>query len=95
VWIQSRQSAERIAAIILAAAALIPLSLGRVAAQKTAEKGTHSRSCPRLHAGIRAQIIPPSTETPSVILSFVLLNDSEKPLDVEAGRGGSWSTDES
>jgi len=31
--------------------------------------------------------MPPYTKTPSLLLTFVLLNDSETPLDVEAG---SW-----
>jgi hypothetical protein len=60
---------------------LAALVLMETAAQKPPEKA------PGLHAGIRAQIIPPYTDTPSVMLLFVLLNDSEKPLDVEAG---SW-----
>jgi hypothetical protein len=35
-----------------------------------------------------AQIVPPYTEIPSVMLTFVLLNDSETPVDVEAGSWG-------
>lgn len=71
------------------AALIIALSLGRpVTAQKATEKdGSQSKSCSGLHAGIRAQIIPPSAKTPSVMLSFLSLNDSEVPLEVEAG---SW-----
>lgn len=83
------RSAWRFARILLSGAMMISLTLGRpVAAQEPTEKGgSHSKSCSGLHAGIRAQIIPPSTETPSVMLSFLLLNDSGVPLDVEAG---SW-----
>src|SRR5580658_6378755 len=69
-----------------------PLLLAAVAAdtaaQKTPEKlDANAKTCAALHAGIRAQIIPPYTETPSVMLSFLLLNDSETPVDVDAG---SW-----
>jgi hypothetical protein len=72
---------------------ICPLFLAAVVVAQTATQKTPSkwdalaRNCPGLHAGIRAQIIPPYTETPSVMLTFVLLNDSETPLDVEAG---SW-----
>jgi hypothetical protein len=43
-----------------------------------------------LHAGITAQLVkkPPKVTAPSsVLLSFLLVNDSDTPLDVEAG---SW-----
>jgi hypothetical protein len=75
------------------AAIIYPLLLAAVVvaetkAEKTPETGNaFAKTCPGLHAGIRAQIIPPFTETPSVMLTFVLLNDSETPVDVEAG---SW-----
>jgi hypothetical protein len=74
-------------------AIIYPLLLAAVVvaettAQKIPEKGgAFAKTCPGLHAGIRAEIIPPFTETPSVMLTFVLLNDSETPVDVEAG---SW-----
>jgi hypothetical protein len=86
MWTHSRHNAMRYAAIM---PIVVALSLGRpFAAQKTDENGgSLSKSCRGLHAGIRAQIIPPYTETPSVMLSFVLLNDSETAVDVEAG---SW-----
>jgi hypothetical protein len=45
------------------------------------------QSCAGLHAGITAQLLPMYTETPSVMLAFLLLNDSDVPVDVEAG---SW-----
>jgi hypothetical protein len=67
---------------------LAAVVVAQTAPQKTLEKGSAlAKNCPGLHAGIRAQIIPPNTETPSVMLSFILLNDSETPVDVEAG---SW-----
>ncbi len=46
-----------------------------------------SRNCLGLHAGIHAEIVGPYTETPSVLLSFTLLNDSENSVEVEAS---SW-----
>jgi hypothetical protein len=46
-----------------------------MAAQKNLGLGTLSKNCSGLHAGIRAQMIPPYTETPSVMLTFVFLND--------------------
>ena len=66
-------------------AMLVP---GTAAQRSLGQLSTPSKSCSGLHAGIRAQIIPPYTETPSVMLSFVLLNDSDAPIDVDAG---SWS----
>ncbi|HSZ62144.1 MAG TPA: hypothetical protein VK828_10125 [Terriglobales bacterium] len=78
------QNARRVAAIILPAT-VMP-SLWSAAAQKTPDN-TAFKNCPGLHAGIRAQIVPPYTETPSVMLSFLLLNDSDAALDVDAG---SW-----
>lgn len=39
------------------------------------------QSCAGLHAGIRAEINR-VTEEPSVVVSFILLNDAEKPIDV-------------
>ena len=58
-----------------------------VAEKPPSNESSVSKSCPGLHAGIRSQIMPPYTETPSVMLSFILLNDSDAPVDVEAG---SW-----
>jgi len=75
------------------AAIVYPLLLAAVLVTQTSEqnppeKGSvFAKTCAGLHADIRAQIMPPNTETPSVILTFLLLNDSETPLDVEAG---SW-----
>jgi hypothetical protein len=69
---------RRSIAVIVYPLLLAALLVTETAAQRPPKKN------PRLHAGIRAQIIAPSTDTPSVMLLFVLLNDSEKPLDVEA-----------
>jgi hypothetical protein len=52
--------------------------------KKTKRGSALPKNCSGLHAGIRAQIISPNTETPSVMLSFLLLNDSATPVDVEA-----------
>ena len=77
-----RPSVARIVCPVL----LTVVVAAQTATQKTPSKGD-ALNCHGLHAGIRAQIIPPYTETPSVMLTFVLLNDSEIPLDVESG---SW-----
>lgn len=70
--------------VILTALAVSPL----IPAQDTpGKRDSFNKSCSGLHAGIRAQIISPYTETPSVMLTFVLLNDSDAPVDVESG---SW-----
>lgn len=74
-----------IVCLLLFSAMLVP---GTAVQKSLGQPGAPSKSCSSLHAGIRAQIIPPYTETPSVMLSFVLLNDSDAPIDVEAG---SWS----
>src|SRR5947209_4724815 len=76
------RKAMRCAAIVLVVGVV---SLGRPIAQKSPHRGDPSKAHRGLHAGIRAQIIPSYTETPNVMLSFVLLNDSETPVDVEAG----------
>jgi hypothetical protein len=79
---------RRSAVIVVFALLLATAMLAQTTTQKTPSKGGGlSGKCSGLHAGIRAQIIPPYTETPSVMLTFVLLNDSGMPLDVEAG---SW-----
>jgi hypothetical protein len=68
---------------------LLAVAVAQTATQrKDSDAGNGiTKACTGLHAGIRAQIIPPYTETSSVMLSFVLLNDSETPREVEAG---SW-----
>lgn len=43
--------------------------------------GIAAHSCAGLHAGIQAQIAPGAAQ-PSVMVSFLLLNDGEKPIDV-------------
>jgi hypothetical protein len=71
---------------------LAAVSVAQTAAQKTSEnRGVVSKTSAGLHAGIRAQIIPPYTENPSMMLTFLLLNDSETPVDVEAGSWRIWS----
>ena len=79
-----RRTVTAIVCPLFLSAMLVP---GTAAQKSLGQRGTPSKSCSGLHAGIRAQIIPPYTETPSVMLTFVLLNDSETPVDVEAG---SW-----
>jgi hypothetical protein len=65
---------------------LAALVVAHPATLKTPKKGSAlPKNCSGLHAGIRAQVISPNT--PSVVLSFLLLNDSATPVDVEAG---SW-----
>jgi len=57
------------------AATLIP----SIAAQNTS-----TQSCGGLHAAIRGELVhrdSPFTEPPFVMLSFILLNDSEKPIN--------------
>jgi hypothetical protein len=79
-----RRSVVTIVYLLLLAAVVV----AQTATQRTPEKGSAlAKNCPGLHAGIRAQIISSNPETPSVMLSFLLLNDSETPVDVEAG---SW-----
>ena len=61
--------------VTMLAAILIP----SIAAQNTLEQ-----SCGGLHAAIRGELVrrdPPYTEPPFVMLSFILLNDSEKPIN--------------
>jgi hypothetical protein len=62
-------------AILLAFPAGAQTSTGKTEPERTA--------CQGLHAGIRAQIIPPYTEEPSVALSLIVLNDSEKVIDAQ------------
>jgi hypothetical protein len=76
----------RCVARIVCLVLLTAVVTAQTATQKTPSKGD-TLNCPGLHAGIRSQIMPPYTETPSVMLSFVLLNDSDASVDVEAG---SW-----
>ena len=77
-----RRTVSEIVSPLLLCTMLAP---GTAAQKSPGQRGTPSKS--GLHAGIRAQIIPPYTETPSVMLTFVLSNDSDTPVDVEAG---SW-----
>lgn len=69
----SRLSGKLLVAML--AAILIP----SIAAQNTSEQ-----RCGGLHAAIRGELVrrdPPYTEPPFVMLSFILLNDSEKPIN--------------
>jgi hypothetical protein len=82
MWAQNRHNIVGVAVLML------PLALVISAAQKApAKKSSPQKHCRGLHAGIRAQIMGPNIETPNVALSFILLNDSDPPVDVEAG---SW-----
>ena len=66
--------------VTMLAAILIPA----IAAQNTS-----AQNCGGLHAAIRGELVrrdPPYTEPPFVMLSFILLNDSEKPINtIEEG----------
>jgi uncharacterized protein affecting Mg2+/Co2+ transport len=74
-----RSVATIVCPLLLAAVMVV-----QTTAQKTPESASErAKSCPGLHAGIRAQLMSPYIETPAVMLSFVLLNDSETPVDVE------------
>ncbi|MGA9510323.1 MAG: hypothetical protein WBV55_17020 [Candidatus Sulfotelmatobacter sp.] len=86
----SHNAYNPILCVVVTLLVVVALSLSQpVTAQKTAGTGGSSSSdCHGLHAGIRAQIIPENAiNTPSVMLSFFLLNDSETAVDVEAS---SW-----
>jgi hypothetical protein len=51
------------------------------------QSGTTENGCKGLHAGIRAEVVrrdAPYTESPFVMLSFILLNDADTPLDSSA-----------
>ena len=85
ICLMVRRSVVAIVCSLLLSGTLAP---GMAAQKNLQQRGTLSKNCSGLHAGIRAQIIPPYTETPSVMLTFVLLNDSEMPVDVGAGSWG-------
>jgi hypothetical protein len=74
------QTAKRFLVAAVFAAAIVPF---------LASQEKHETSCGGLHAGIRAQLVrpdPPDTRPPFVMLSFILLNDSDAPLNaVETG----------
>jgi hypothetical protein len=74
-----RSVATIVCPLLLAAVMVV-----QTTAQKTPESASErAKSCPGLHAGISAQLMSLYIETPAVMLSFVLLNDSETPVDVE------------
>jgi hypothetical protein len=73
-WLQKLLS---IAAVVVTA--LVPFT----AAQERTEK-----SCGGLHAAIRGELVrrdPPYTQPPFVMLTFILLNDSEVPVNAVEG----------
>ena len=62
---------------------LIISSLDPVIARQTAPQ-TGDKPCVGLHAGIRVEFVrrnPPFTQPSYVMISFVLLNDDDKPID--------------
>jgi hypothetical protein len=65
--------------VTMLAAILIP----SIAAQNTSEQ-----SCGGLHAAIRGELVrrdPPYTQPPFVMLTFILLNDSDVPINAVEG----------
>jgi hypothetical protein len=58
-----------------------------LASATLAEERNIPKNCRGLHAGITAQVVPMYTENRAVSLTFIVLNDSEAPLDVQAS---SW-----
>jgi hypothetical protein len=55
-----------------------------IAGQTASQIGAADRPCVGLHAGIRVEFVrrnPPFTQPAYVMVSFVLLNDDDKPLD--------------
>jgi hypothetical protein len=64
---------------------LIISSLDPVIARQTApQTGAADKPCVGLHAGIRVEFVrrnPPFTQPSYVMVSFVLLNDDDKPID--------------
>lgn len=79
-----RTKARLVLPMIPAILAVLPICPSVPAQDTLGKSDSLSKSCSGLHAGIRAQIMPPYTETPSVMLTFVLLNDSSTPIDVHA-----------
>jgi hypothetical protein len=82
MWAENRRNIVRVTVVMLMLAWVIS-----AADDAPARKSFPQKSCRGLHAGILAQIMGPNIETPNVALSFILLNDSDAPADVEAG---SW-----
>lgn len=78
--LRNHASGKMTATITLLAAAFIPFH----ATQDNAEK-----NCGGLHAAIRGELVrrdPPYTQPPFVMLTFILLNDGEAPINsVEGG----------
>jgi hypothetical protein len=55
---------------------------------RVAPHSPSSSSCAGLHAGIRAEVVPSRpgfTQPPYVMISLVLLNDSDVPINATAG----------
>jgi hypothetical protein len=68
---------------LLPIAAVVVTTLVPFAAQERTEK-----SCGGLHAAIRGELVrrdPPYTQPPFVMLTFILLNDSEVPVNAAEG----------
>ena len=73
------QSGKMLAIAAVFATTILPF----VAAQDTREV-----SCGGLHAAIRGELVrrdPPYTQPPFVMLTFILLNDSDAPLNAVEG----------
>ena len=68
---------------LLPIAAVVVTTLVPFAAQERTEKG-----CGGLHAAVRGELVrrdPPYTQPPFVMLTFILLNDSEVPVNAAEG----------
>ena len=62
---------------------------------KALGKSKLDNACGVLHAAIRAELVrrdPPYTQPPFVMLSFILLNDGDTPVNSVEGDGRSSST---
>jgi hypothetical protein len=74
-------SQKMLATVALLALTLIP---------SLAAQGEHENTCGGLHAAIGGEVVrrdPLATQSPYVMLTFVLLNDSEAPINTVEG---SW-----
>lgn len=82
-----RWPAQKCAAIFLSVAA-IGLSAQIADPRVLLRSDVTERSCSGLHAGIRAQLVrddPNGSRPAFVILSFILLNDGQSPINSTAG----------
>jgi hypothetical protein len=72
--------AVMVLASLITAFSLWPSLAGQVASNTSAKDG----ACSGLHAGILVEFVrrnPPFTQPPYVMISFILLNDDDKPAD--------------